>query len=184
MIHLFDDDIKIAGENPSSSLKSEDNDAVYRELDSAKKSGSLEKAKQLGKALANKILHPDEDLTLGMDENEIPVQRANLLAFTAAVVFEKRCSNSVISTAARRAFFDEIKAENRAFYDALSDEGVFSFYYLAYRRGGDVVRRIGQTYAMLCGKDGDALYQELGEALYCHFVELIKNEIECLGLSD
>ena len=50
----------------------------------------------------------------------------------------------------------------------------FSFYYLAFRRGNDVERRIGQTFAMLCSHDGDPIYQELGEALYCWFLSEVK----------
>ena len=35
-------------------------------------------------------------------------------------------------------------------------------------------RRIGQTFAMLCSHDGDPIFQELGEALYCWFTAEIR----------
>ena len=62
------------------------------------------------------------------------------------------------------------------------DNGAFSFYYLAYRRGSEVERRIGQTFAMLCSHDGDPIYQELGEALYCWFLSVVKEEAENLKI--
>lgn len=181
---MFDDDIKIAGSRPSLSINNTNEaDAVSAELDLAQRSGDLDKAKALGKMLADKLIRKDSDVTFGMDDGEDIAQRVNLLAFTATVGFEKYCKNSLISATAYGAFFDAIKTTDKNLYDSLSDIGVFSFYYLAYRRGGDVERRIGQTYAMLCGKDGDPVYQELGEALYCHFSQIVKEATEDLGLA-
>lgn len=159
-----------------------ENDAAAAELDSAKRSGDLDKARALGQKLANKLLTRDADVLLGIEEHEDVANRINLLAFTATVGFEQHCRNSVVAAAAYGAFFEAIKRGDPALYDRLSDAGVYSFYYLAYRRGSEVDRRMGQTYAMLCGMDGDPVHQELGEALYCHFSALVKDEIEQLGL--
>jgi len=41
-----------------------------------------------------------------------------------------------------------------------------------------VERRIGQTFAMLCSHDGDPIYQELGEALYCWFLSVVRDAAE------
>ena len=62
------------------------------------------------------------------------------------------------------------------------DSGAFSFYYLAYRRGNEVDRRIGQTFAMLCAHDGDPIYQELGEAIYCWFISRVSKKLKESGL--
>ena len=47
----------------------------------------------------------------------------------------------------------------------------------------DIERRMGQTFAMLCSHDGDPIYQELGEALYCWFSSVVKTEAEKLKLN-
>ena len=63
-------------------------------------------------------------------------------------------------------------------WQTATDNGALSFYYLSFRRGGEVERRVGQTFAMLCSHDGDPVYQELGEALYCWFTSVVKRKIE------
>ena len=73
-----------------------------------------------------------------------------------------------------KSFIDRIKTVNGEIYKTSSDTGAFSFYYLAFRRGGDIERRVGQTFAMLCSHDGDPVYQELGEAVYCWFLSVVK----------
>lgn len=182
MIALFDEDIKIAGSSPSQALRRKAESDASAQLAAAKQSGELERAHQLGKKLAQKLLTRDADVILGLEAHEDVANRVNLLAFTATVGFQKHCRNALVAASAYGAFYEEIKRCDPALYDALSDAGVFSFYYLAYRRGNDVERRMGQTYAMLCGMDGDPVHQELGEALYCHFSALVRDEIEKLKL--
>ena len=76
----------------------------------------------------------------------------------------------------------ETKQNHPELYAGATDNGALSFYYLAFRRGNDSYRRIGQTFAMLCSHDGDPVYHELGEALYCWFSSVVKKQIEELGL--
>ena len=77
---------------------------------------------------------------------------------------------------------DTIRAKDADLYKTSADTGAFSFYYLAFRRGGEVDRRIGQTFAMLCSHDGDPIFQELGEALYCWFLSAVKNSAKENGI--
>ena len=67
-------------------------------------------------------------------------------------------------------------------HNTSGDTGAFSFYYLAFRRGGEIDRRIGQTFAMLCSHDGDPIFQELGEALYCWFLSVVKTAAKENGI--
>lgn len=184
---MFDDkDIKIAGSKPSLSIRqSRETEEVTAELNRAKAGGEFEKARELGEKMAVKLLDNKGDAAFGtVDEadGDDLLQRRNLLAFTVTVGFEKNCRSSMISAAAYGAFYDCVKRLDSKIYDELSDTGVFSFYYLAYRRGGEVERRMGQTFAMLCGRDGDPVYQELGEALYCYFSAVVESAVKELGL--
>ncbi len=102
------------------------------------------------------------------------VQRRLLLSFTATIGFAEYAENDDLDGVAQKSFLDTLKMEDKGLYETAQDTGAFSFYYLAFRRGGDTVRRIGQTFAMLCSHDGDPIYQELGEALYCWFLSVVK----------
>ena len=102
------------------------------------------------------------------------IHRRTLLSFTATVGFEQLSDNDAISGIAQKSFIDTVRTTDAKLYDTLSDTGAYSFYYLAFRRGNEVDRRMGQTFAMLCSHDGDPIYQELGEALYCWFLSVVK----------
>jgi len=140
------------------------------------------------------ILNPDNNMTitgsagLRILQNEhtpildllvrlLTVQRRLLLSFATTVGFEQYCPNDTVCGIAQKSFLDTLKKNNSELYDTSSDTGAFSFYYLAFRRGGDVDRRIGQTFAMLCAHDGDPVYQELGEALYCWFLSVVRRAV-------
>ena len=173
MIKLYsDDDIKIVGDKPSRDVKKN------RETDLSQSGPDKEivkRAREWGKAVALKFI---EDVKNAGDNGEaldceMLMQRCMLLSFTATVGFEQLSGDSV-SGIAQKSFLDVIRNTDAELHRTVSDTGAFSFYYLAFRRGGEVDRRIGQTFAMLCSHDGDPVYQELGEALYCWFLSEVK----------
>ena len=106
------------------------------------------------------------------------IQRRMLLSFTATIGFEQLAKDDTLSGIAQKSFLDTIKKSDPELYGTSGDTGAFSFYYLAFRRGGDTERRIGQTFAMLCSHDGDPIFQELGEALYCWFLSIVKSSAQ------
>ncbi|MBR6532857.1 MAG: hypothetical protein IKT44_00290 [Clostridia bacterium] len=169
-----DSDIKIAGDKPSLDVK--------RNKTNPKNDGSYsidkDKARLWGEAVAHEFIKDAQNNPLNDEcDYEMTVQRRFLLSFTATVGFEQFSSDDAFCGVAQKGFLDVIKKEEPSLYDTAQDTGAFSFYYLAFRRGGDTVRRIGQTFAMLCSHDGDPVYQELGEALYCWFLSVIKDLI-------
>ncbi len=170
----FDEDIKIAGDKPSRSIEKKDAEQIS--LRSAEK---VEKAKKAGEAVAKKYL---EDTVISDDENfnnaELLLQRRLLLSFTATVGFETFIEDDALSGIAQKSFLDYVSKQSDFSRDGASDTGAFSFYYLAFRRGDDTERRIGQTFAMLCSHDGDPIFQELGEALYCWFLSEVKEAVQ------
>ncbi len=181
MNNLFlDEDIKIAGDKPSLSVK--------RNLSNSTESVSLndsthKNAKQWGRLVALEFIKDVsvDSLNEPFDFDMI-IQRRLLLSFTATVGFEQYCSDDSLCGIAQKSFIDTIKKENEEIYKTSQDTGAFSFYYLAFRRGGETDRRVGQTFAMLCSHDGDPIYQELGEALYCWFLSIVKKEAENLEI--
>lgn len=170
-----DDDIKIAGDRPSkdielNKLRQDSILGLDKELiSSAKKAGS-EVAKLFLDSLKNSEDGEEKDF-------ELIIERRLLLLFTATVGFEQHIQSDSLSGIAQKSFLDTLKKSSPEIYETACDTGAFSFYYLAYRRGGDIERRMGQTFAMLCSHDGDPIFQELGEALYCWFYSAVEKTI-------
>ena len=169
-----DNDIKIAGDKPSVDIEKNRKKEIGEEI--IPKS-QISKAKQIGKTVASIYIDDVKSETENSDNAEMIMQRQLLLSFTATICFEQYLESDAVSGVAQKSFLDTIKATDTKLYLTSSDTGAFSFYYLAYRRGGDIERRIGQTFAMLCSHDGDPIFQELGEALYCWFSSEVKKVI-------
>lgn len=175
-----DDDVKIVGSKPSLDVK-RNLEKLLGESDNDNKHLA---AKQLGSKVAHIFSSDTSNFKYDDDiDYEMIVQRRLLLSFTATVGFERYLKDDTDIGVAQKAFLDYLKMNNPEIYRTSCDTGAFSFYYLAFRRGIDIERRIGQTFAMLCSHDGDNVYQELGEALYCWFSSVVKENAEKLGLS-
>ena len=174
---IFDDkDIKIASDKPSQDIKK--NMAATRE-DEHSKGDAFEKAREWGAGVAREFIKDARENPEGADcDFEMVIQRRLLLSFTATVGFEQYANDDTAGGIAQKSFLDTLKGEDKSLFETAQDTGAFSFYYLAFRRGGDVVRRMGQTFAMLCLHDGDPIYQELGEALYCWFLSVVKSSLQ------
>lgn len=177
--------MKIAGDQPSKSIKRDTGlygDALDYEKEKA--NGNLERAVGLGAQVAAEFLSvcQKDELTLSQNDSEsLMTQKVLLLSFTVMAGLEQFCPNMALANTARTAFFNRLYELDRDLFDKSSDTGAFSFYYLAFRRGTEVDRRVGQTFAMLCSHDGDPIYQELGEALYCWFFSVIEKKVGTAG---
>lgn len=168
-----DNDIKIASDKPSLDIKK---NVGVQSNQSAVKSGSYNRAKEWGVVVAQEFIKDAlANPKTAECDFEMIIQRRLLLSFTATVGFEQYSTDDSFSGVAQKSFLYTLKSKDPDLFDTVQDTGAFSFYYLAFRRGGDVVRRIGQTFAMLCSHDGDPIYQELGEALYCWFLSVVKD---------
>lgn len=172
-----DIDIKIAGEKlVTQSNNSSDTPEIMPNA------SIIRRGTALGVTIAKEYLLAITDQGPGANdmsgEEDLLPQRRVLLSFAALSGFERFCDNNDYSSSAKSQFLAYIKNESSEAWRTATDNGALSFYYLAFRRGGEVERRIGQTFAMLCSHDGDPVYQELGEALYCWFTSVVKRKIE------
>ena len=167
-----DNDIKIAGDKPSV-------DVIKNAGRSLAESGPSKelviRAENWGEAVARKFAKAITESGIGERESNLEMlsHRRMLLLFAASIGFET-LADDTLGGLAQKKFLDTVGKEDPKHFITAEDNGAFSFYYLAFRRGNDVERRIGQTFAMLCSHDGDPIYQELGEALYCWFLSEIK----------
>jgi len=176
-----DQDIKIVGDKPSVDVK---RNRLLQENGAECTPEQISQAKALGKMVAVRFLEDasDNENSNNIDNYDMILQRRSLLSFTATVGFEECCNDDMLDGIAQKSFLDTLKRNNTELYNSSCDTGAFSFYYLAFRRGGEIDRRIGQTFAMLCSHDGDPIFQELGEALYCWFMSEIKKCAKELGM--
>ncbi len=170
-----DFDMKIAGERPSDDIKRRQSGLgngleISAEL--------TKKAKAVGKTVAESYMSDVLNQDATIENGQLILQRKLLLSFTATIGFEQYIKNDSLSGVAQKSFLDTIKSADRELYKSSSDTGAFSFYYLAFRRGNDIERRMGQTFAMLCSHDGDPIFEELGEALFCWFSSVVRKAVE------
>lgn len=176
-----DFDIKIYGAPVKEELNDTSLFSDEGEYNKEKSNGNIRRATVLGYSVAEefvKVCRKDE-LTLSEEDNEqMSTQRILLLSFTVMAGFERFCPNMTLANTARSAFFDKLNQLDKEIFEKSSDTGAFSFYYLSFRRGNEIERRIGQTFAMLCLHDGDPIYQELGEALYCWFFSIVETQVK------
>ncbi len=185
---LFDEDIKIASADTIKSLSSkrrEKSVSLPDEYDRESSKGNTVKARELGVALAHDVVENISRFAMENEEednSEMATQRGILMVFAATVALEKEMTSSVVLQTAKNGFNAELEKIALPLYKAVGDSGAFSFYYLAYRRGTEVDRRIGQTFAMLCAHDGDPVFHELGEAIYCWFLSKSVKKIKNSGI--
>lgn len=178
-----DSDIKIAGEEPVNNTDSAQTDAS--ELEVQRRCGNLEKAHALGTLLSDKIISQDGESSFGQDSDEDTLtrtQRRLLLAFAALSTVESNIESHVLQGVVKNVFYDSLKKLLPNFYEDISKSASFSFYMLCDRRGGDIERSIGHTFAMLVAKEGDTVIEELGKALYLRFVDVTLQSIRSFDL--
>ena len=170
-----DSDVKIAGDKPSRDIKKNAGTADEKSVSKEQR----EAAKKIGAAVAEQFLKdaaqsPEDENT----DYNLLIQRRLLLSFSATAGFEQYIGDDALSGVAQKSFLDTVRKGGEEIYKTSSDMGAFSFYYLAFRRGNDIERRMGQTFAMLCSHDGDPIFQELGEALYCWFTSVVRKAVK------
>ena len=174
----MDEDIKIVGIKPSVDVKR--NKSIEGQIEKIN-SCDTHNALLLGEYIAEEFCK--EENKQNESNSELMFQRTVLLSFTADVSFDKYCRDEGIANIARHSFDKKLDELSKDLYKSSMDTSAFSFYYLAYRGGRDIERRIGQTFAMLCSHDGDPIFQELGEALFCWFSSLVMDKAAELGIN-
>ncbi len=170
-----DFDLKIASDKPSVDI-SRNKKAAPQSVQLSHE--QINGAKSVGEAVADSFI-ADAKNSDGEEfsDYDLFIQRRLLLSFTATVGFEQYITDDTLVGIAQKSFLDRLNSHSPEIYKTSSDTGAFSFYYLAFRRGSEVDRRIGQTFAMLCSHDGDPIFQELGEALYCWFSSVVRKAV-------
>ena len=161
-----DSDIKIF-KDKTKSQENFDEISVIAEMKRHRINGNSEKAKALGKHLADIFVDEEKmikDLSKEVGaldfDDDIMYQIKVLLAFTAEYCINHSLPSPLLSNTAINRMYDAVKTSAFEFYDRL-----------ALRKSANISDEIGKAFAMICGSDE---FSELGKNLF----ECAKQEID------
>ncbi len=154
--------------------------------------GNIDKAKKLGTALAQISPIGDEPLSLNLKEHvpqkfltaDMLYKIKVLIVFACETLLQIEIPVSILSTTAITSMYDEIERQSPVLYSNISSGAAFSFYYLAFQKGGDVCENVAEAFAMLCevkNKDG---FVSVGKIIWNRAAQLIEQEIEKADFKD
>lgn len=161
---MFDDsDMKIVGA-PVENEDGAEAEAASRVLLQEQNNGNLERARTLGRLLAQTLGQGEQPLT---EENRaVTVQRWLLMMFAVEVELEKRLPTPLTAQTAENEFYEMLRRYAEPVYEELQNNGSLSFYYLCMQDTAHTEEKIGETFASLCGHAGDADFAAAGTQLY------------------
>ena len=181
-----DSDMKIAGDDFEPVKKADEQESVEataRQLAQEKSNGNLSRARRLGAIMADEVSAIDgkTDPARETEKNHaLPMQRRILLAFAVEVGLDAFLPNQLVAQTAQNIFYNTLLITAPSIYEDLQESGAFSFYYLCFRDGRQVERRVGETFAALCGRKGDPEYEQMGREFYIRFIGQVKHFADTL----
>lgn len=177
-MHNEDFDIKIF--SPIKTAQNEEPVVIADEMKRQVLSGNLQKAKELGKVIAEffpEAAEKEELWTMArccniqsLDRN-IKDQAIILSVFTAEYFLNLYLPDPILSTSALTVLYDTLTADMPELYSHLLSSTAFSFYYMNVDRKSADSKIIGQTFAMLCG-------DKKSEDLCCYGESVFKTSLE------
>ncbi len=175
---MDDNDIKIFKGKIKEST--DDSIALIEEMNLQRSNGNTQKAKELGKNLAERFLDTDE-LKSALEKEvgslnystDVMYQIKILVFFTAEYCINRLLSNTLLKSTAINTIYDKIVKEAGDFYKEFSDGVEYSFYYLAVKKE-DTISAVGKAFAMLCQKEKDEAFRKLGRDIFV----VVVNEVD------
>ena len=144
-----------------------------------------------GATAAARLRRLDESAEITVIERTGFVSYANcgLPYYVGGVIPEKKSLTLQTPQSFRSRFNIDVRVESevtaidrgnkRVTVRNLADGGEYSFYYLAMRKETrNVLQEIGRTFSMLCGKEDDPAFVELGRRLFNLTEEEVENIIQ------
>ena len=180
-VKIFDDTVNLSDFVP---FDTETATAMMQQGAREKQTGNLGKARRGWARLAEDIAAIDHATppANGAAENAaLMTQRRILLAFAAEVGLDAFLPNNLTAQEAQNIFYNNLHLTAPAFYDDLQESGAFSFYYLCVRDGRHVERKIGETFARLCGMADSESYIRMGIDAYNRFMTQVKRMADSMN---
>ncbi|MBQ8209597.1 MAG: hypothetical protein IJZ35_03315 [Clostridia bacterium] len=183
-------DIKIF--SPIKKSETEEPVVIVDEMKRQVLSGNMQKAKALGKAIADFFPEAAEKEELWnmakccniceLDRN-IKDQAIILSVFTAEYFLNINLPDAILSTSALTVLYDTLTADMPELYNHLLSSTAFSFYYMNMDRKSADPALIGQTFAMLCGDKNSKELCCYGETVFKTSLEHYKALMDSVDFS-
>lgn len=140
--------------------------------------GNNEKAKQLGEMMAK--VKPTDELTKESDINftaSVLYQTRVLLTFVAEYTVQKNIEDKLLADAVSASMYNYLKANEKGYYDNISDASAFTFYLLALNKDGNMSENVGKEFAMRCSLKSDEIVK-FGSKVFEYGIEKFTKLIE------
>lgn len=176
------DDVKVAGENLSRQIQAEAARSYEDKWEQSRENGNFARAQRIGATLACEASSVSF-LVFSGDNGE---KRAGLCRLLAAFAFvagiEAGIKDRLLSRIALNVFYNLLKKDDPALYDQINSGGEFTFFYLAYRRGGDprtdaASHDVAGAFAMLLGREGEDELIAEGAEIFEKYFDFARNLI-------
>lgn len=173
-----------------SPLKTKENSDPVIIVDEMKRQtilGNLQKAKALGKAIADffpeaaereELWNMAKCCNVTELDRSIKNQAIILSVFAAEYYLNISLADPILSTSALTTLYDNLTAEIPELYNELLSSTAFSFYYMNVDRKAADVSVVGKTFAMLCGNKNDTSLCCYGEQVFNTSIEHYKELTE------
>lgn len=149
-------------------------------------SGNVQKAKQLGKAIAESFHEAAEKEELwniaqhcGVTlDRGVKDQAIILSVFTAEYCLNHYMPDSILSTSALTLLYDTLTDDSPELYNKLLSSTAFSFYYMNLDGTNVDPGAIGKTFAMLCGDKASDEFCCYGRTVFTKSLEQYKQAVD------
>lgn len=186
-VHFDDTDMKIVGElKPRMNYDHFDALDFIRETKLQRFNGNTAKAKTLGANIVSAFSYkaaPDELYNMANEmgieiDAQLLLQIKILSVFSAEYCLNNYLPSPMLSTVAVQELYDVLMEISPDFYDELSRSTAFSLYYMCAKQNSACARKIGEQFAMLCGKSGEEKYIQFGIKQHTLNTEVYKKAIQ------
>ena len=186
-VHFDDTDMKIVGEqHPHSHYDHFDALDFIRETKLQRFNGNTAKAKALGsnivsafsyKAAPEELYNMAKEMGIEIDA-DILLQIKILSVFSAEYCLNNYLPSPMLSTVAVGELYDVLMDISADFYEELSRSTAFSLYYMCVKENDSSMRKVGEQFAMLCGKKDEENYIQFGINQHKLNTEVYKKAIQ------
>ena len=186
-VHFDDTDMKIVGEqHPLGHYDHFDALDFIRETKQQRFNGNTAKAKALGsnivsafsyKAAPEELYNMANEMGIEIDA-QILLQIKILSVFSAEYCLNNFLPSPMLSTVAVGELYDVLMEISADFYEELSRSTAFSLYYMCVKDSNSCSRKVGEQFAMHCGKKGEENFIQFGTKQHELNTEVYKKAIQ------
>lgn len=180
-----DADMKIFGqENAVSENEKADSDMLRQleALDHHRQNGNVQKARNLGRRLAEIVLDEETKAEIGdtdFAEGKLLVKTGVLALFSTEAALNFYLPSAQLSTIAITEMHRLLAKTGSPLYEKIMESPAYSFYYLSIRKGGDdVSTEIGKAFAMNCRHEDEEKYIAEGKYIYERVQKEVLHQID------